>query len=34
MQIVGSIAFSLGHHLFHGTLDDGERGAELMSRYR
>ena len=28
--VLGSIAFSLGHHLFHGTLDDGERGAELM----
>ena len=28
--VLGSIAFSLGHHLFHGTLDDGERGAEFM----
>ena len=28
--VLGSMAFSLGHHLFHGTLDDGERGAELM----
>ena len=28
--VLGSIAFSLGHHLLHGTLDDGERGAEFM----
>ena len=28
--VLGSIAFSLGQHLLHSTLDDGERCTELM----